>query len=69
MTLGYKSERSPENRKRDLDEADKQRTYMNSKSDTRRDHSFSTAHKAAEELRLEGNGSHDPVYEDARKNK
>lgn len=35
---------------------------MNSKSDTRRDHSFSTAHKAAEELRLEGNGSHDPMY-------
>lgn len=29
----------------------------------------SAMHKAAEELRLEGKGSHDPIYEDSHKNK
>lgn len=29
----------------------------------------SDIHKAAEELRMEGKGSHDPHYEDSKKNK
>lgn len=29
----------------------------------------SDVHKAAEELRLEGKGSHDPVYHDSKKNR
>lgn len=30
---------------------------------------MTAAHKAAEELRMEGKGSHDPAYKDSHKNK
>lgn len=30
---------------------------------------YSAAHKAAEEMRLEGHGSHDPMYKHSKKNK
>jgi hypothetical protein len=37
-------------------------------SDDRMD-AFHTAHKMAEELRMKGQGSHDPIYPSSKKNK
>jgi hypothetical protein len=54
--------------RKDAEHALKQAEYYRSKTPHHKP-MMSEIHKAAEELRMEGKGSHDPVYENSKKNK
>jgi hypothetical protein len=66
--INMKEQREIENLAHELHEHEEKDRMMDKKYFAHKP-MMSEAHKAAEELRMEGKGSEDPVYENSKKNK